>query len=157
MLACGCVRCGHSGRESRTKMELRLPHGPGIELPAARDLTTDRPTPARPSRLPMRAAGGWSAPAHPGGGPVSSSDATNWTSRSAVLCQPLTHRRDVAGCVVKIAVAIGLHERVTRALEAPARYVRIPRKHGHPPIGARPALPIHEDVLRAVDRKQRGL
>jgi hypothetical protein len=42
------------------------PNGHGIELPAARDLTMDRPTAARPCRLPMRAAGGWRPPAHPG-------------------------------------------------------------------------------------------
>src|SRR5262245_36394110 len=39
------------------------PNGPGIELPAARDLTPGGPTAARACRLPMRAAGGWGAPA----------------------------------------------------------------------------------------------
>src|SRR5262245_15850252 len=42
------------------------PNGLGIELPAARDLTTVQPTAARPCPLPMRAADGWGAPAHPG-------------------------------------------------------------------------------------------
>src|SRR5262245_4971676 len=43
------------------------PNGPGIELPAARDLTTVQPTAARPCPLPMRAAGGWGRPRAPRG------------------------------------------------------------------------------------------
>src|SRR5262245_49976060 len=45
---------------------LTPPNGPGIELPAARDLTMGQPAAARACRLPMRAAGGWGAPARPG-------------------------------------------------------------------------------------------
>jgi len=38
---------------------LAPPNEQGIELPAARDLTTVQPTAARACPLPMRTAGGW--------------------------------------------------------------------------------------------------
>jgi hypothetical protein len=48
------------------------PNGPGIELPAARECTKDRPTAARRVAYPARAAGGWRASQAPGWRPVSS-------------------------------------------------------------------------------------
>src|SRR5262245_36665543 len=59
------------------------PNGPGIELPAARDLTMDRPTAARACRLPMRAAGGWSAWQAPVWRPVSSNALLDGAAHSA--------------------------------------------------------------------------